>query len=88
MDYSGKQIIVTGGASGIGRATGLAFCESDDIVVYLFRNYGPAASDTFLSPEGLRDAVPAPFEIPMMLRRRDISHLQTYAPPLVRLKCV
>ena len=66
--------------------TGLAFCESDDIVEYLFRNYGPAASDTFLSPEGLRDAGPATLEIPMMLRRGGITNLTCYAAALVRLK--
>merc|ERR1719329_1035971 len=35
---------------------GEAFCESDDIVEYLFRVYGPAANDSSLSAEGLRNA--------------------------------
>jgi 2-hydroxycyclohexanecarboxyl-CoA dehydrogenase len=34
MDFTGKQIIVTGGASGIGRATVLAFCEAGGSVFF------------------------------------------------------
>ncbi|MBT5109692.1 MAG: SDR family oxidoreductase [Rhodospirillaceae bacterium] len=34
MDFTGKQIIVTGGASGIGRATVLAFCKAGGSVFF------------------------------------------------------
>ena len=66
--------------------TGEAFGESDDIVEYLFRTYGPAANDASLSAEGLRNAGPETLGVPMMLRRGGITNLTCYAAAVARLK--
>jgi glutathione S-transferase len=68
--------------------TGEAFCESDDIVEYLFRTYGPAANDASLSAEGLRNAGPETLGVPMMLRRGGITNLTCYAAAVARLKAL
>jgi len=68
--------------------TGEAFCESDDIVEYLFRVYGPAANDSSLSAEGLRNAGPETLGVPMMLRRGGITNLTCYAAAVARLKAL
>ncbi|MDC0985925.1 SDR family NAD(P)-dependent oxidoreductase [Alphaproteobacteria bacterium] len=56
MDYSGKQIIVTGGASGIGRATVLAFCEAGGSVFFGDLNADGAAKTIELA-KGLKGDV-------------------------------
>lgn len=66
--------------------TGESIAESDDIVEYLFRTYGPAANDKSLSTEGLKNAGPEVLGIPMMLRRGGITNPTCYAAALARLK--
>lgn len=68
--------------------TGAAMTESDDIVEYLFRNYGPAAvvggPDAPLS--ALADAGAVELGVPMMLRRGGITNPTCYAAAVARLK--
>jgi 2-hydroxycyclohexanecarboxyl-CoA dehydrogenase len=53
MDFSGKQIIVTGGASGIGRATVLAFCEAGGSVFFGDLN-AEGAAETVAATQSLK----------------------------------
>lgn len=53
MDFTGKNIIVTGGASGIGRATVLAFCEAGGSVFFGDLN-ADGAAETIKAAEGLK----------------------------------
>ena len=61
--------------------TGAAMCESDDIVEYLFRNYGPMADKNL--PD---DAAAEELGVPYMLRRGGITNLTCYAAAVARLK--
>ena len=61
--------------------TGAAMCESDDIVEYLFRNYGPMADKNL--PD---DADAEELGVPFMLRRGGITNLTCYAAAVARLK--
>ena len=62
--------------------TGAAMTESDDIVEYLFRNYGPAAG----TPSGSDAADAVELGVPMMLRRGGITNPTCYAAAVARLK--
>ena len=61
--------------------TGAAMTESDDIVEYLFRNYGPRAGDPDVD-----DMDATTLGVPFMLRRGGITNLTCYAAALARLK--
>jgi glutathione S-transferase len=63
--------------------TGAAMTESDDIVEYLYRNYGPAANGS--APAG-EDAGAEELGVPMMLRRGGITNPTCYAAAVARLK--
>jgi glutathione S-transferase len=56
-------------------------CESDDIVEYLFREYGPMADKNL--PD---DADAEELGVPFMLRRGGITNLTCYAAAVARLK--
>jgi len=66
--------------------TGAAMAESDDIVEYLFRSYGPYAN----RPEAERDASesdPETLGVPFMLRRgAPLTNATCYAAAVARLK--
>jgi hypothetical protein len=62
--------------------TGAAMTESDDIVEYLFRKYGPVANG-----RGAVDEMgAAELGVPMMLQRGGITNLTCYAAAVARLK--
>ena len=46
MDFTGKNILVTGGSRGIGRATAMAFAEAGGTVAISFLNNEEAAAET------------------------------------------
>lgn len=63
--------------------TGASMAESDDIVEYLFKTYGPVAN----APGGAAEnATPEELGVPMMLRRGGITNLTCYAAAVARLK--
>lgn len=52
MDFTGKNVLITGGARGIGRATAIAFAEKGARVAVNFRNDSQAAGQTIEKMRG------------------------------------
>lgn len=65
--------------------TGVSMIESDDIVEYLFRTYGPVANR---SEPPAPDASPEELGVPFMLRRGGITNPTCYAAAVARLKAL
>ena len=63
--------------------TGVSMIESDDIVEYLFRTYGPVANR---SEAPAPNASPEELGVPFMLRRGGITNPTCYAAAVARLK--
>lgn len=63
MDFTGKQIIVTGGASGIGRATVLAFCRAGGSVFFGDLNADGAAETVAAAIDLKGDATFHPLDV-------------------------
>ena len=65
--------------------TGVSMIESDDIVEYLFRTYGPVANR---SEAPAPNASPEELGVPFMLRRGGITNPTCYAAAVARLKAL